>query len=93
MDDYLDYYHVVRDKKCKLFALTLTEYVQALLKFLPQRSMESWYEFCKNLITHFIHMKMQSTTMVVLCGVTQGNKETLHAYIDRFTKVVKALVG
>lgn len=31
--------------------------------------------------------------MVVLRGITQGKKENMHGYIDRFTKVVLAIDG
>ncbi|KAI5440599.1 hypothetical protein KIW84_010181 [Lathyrus oleraceus] len=42
---------------------------------------------------YFTTRKRKSTIMVALSGVTQGKKETLRAYFDRFTKVVVAIEG
>lgn len=47
----------------------------------------SWFDLCEAFKFHFFAKKIQPTTIVVLRRVTQGKKETLHSYINRFTKV------
>lgn len=42
-------------------------------------------------IAQFTARKWKPTTMVVLSGVNQNKKETLHEFIDSFTKVAIAL--
>lgn len=40
------------------------------------------------------HLQTRTTNHIGLSsGVTQGKKETLHAYIDHFTKVAIAIEG
>lgn len=81
MDNRLDYYHADRDVKCVFFALTLIEYAQVLFKSLSDEIIKSWFDLCEVFTVQFTTMKRQQTIVVVLSVVTQGEKETLCAYI------------
>lgn len=55
--DQLDYYHVNRDVKCKLFELTLIESILAWYKSLADRSIDLWYNFYESFIVPFTTRK------------------------------------
>lgn len=48
-------------------------------------SIYSWKDLSKDFTIQFTVWKWQPTKMVVLSGVIQRKKETLHEYIDHFT--------
>lgn len=66
VDDLLDYYHIDKAVKCKLFSLTLTKLAMAWYKSLSNGSIDSWSDLCEAFTTHFTIGKPQHTTIDML---------------------------
>lgn len=47
----------------------------------PYGSTNPWSEFCETFTSHFASRKRQPISTSVLSGVSQGNKDTMCAYI------------
>ncbi|GAU15394.1 hypothetical protein TSUD_04640 [Trifolium subterraneum] len=74
--------------KCIIFPTSLVKCPMAWYRSLPQGSITSWKDLCKQFTSHFTasrkHPKMEANLEVVV----QGKNESLRNYIERFNKEV-----
>ncbi|GAU18799.1 hypothetical protein TSUD_80880 [Trifolium subterraneum] len=70
----------------KSFPTTLVEGAMAWYRSLPQGSITSWKDLCKQFTSHFTASRKHPKTEANLEVVRQGPNETLRSYIERFNK-------
>ncbi|GAU39254.1 hypothetical protein TSUD_71930 [Trifolium subterraneum] len=70
----------------KIFPTTLVEGAMAWYRSLPQGSITSWKDLCKQFTSHFTASRKHPKTEANLEAVRQGPNETLRSYIERFNK-------
>lgn len=73
------------------YLLSLAESTRDLYNSLLDVSKDSCPEFCENFTAHFTTRKRLPISMTALSGITESKKETMLAYINRFTKVAIAV--
>ncbi|GAU46380.1 hypothetical protein TSUD_280790 [Trifolium subterraneum] len=86
IDVILNYQAVKGGIKCRIFPATLVEGVMAWYRSLPQGSITSWKDLCKQFTSHFTASRKHLKTEENLEDVRQGPDETLRPYIERFNK-------
>ncbi|GAU41698.1 hypothetical protein TSUD_94190 [Trifolium subterraneum] len=86
IDDILNYQAVRGGIKCRIFPTTLVEGAMTWYRSLPQGSITSWKDLCKQFISHFTASRKHPKTEANLEAVRQGPNETLRSYIERFNK-------
>ncbi|GAU32556.1 hypothetical protein TSUD_218140 [Trifolium subterraneum] len=86
IDIILNYQAVKGGIKCRIFPTTLVEGAMAWYKSLPQGSINSWKDLCKQFTSHFTASRKHPKTEANLEAVHQGPNETLRSYIERFNK-------
>ncbi|GAU10226.1 hypothetical protein TSUD_421500, partial [Trifolium subterraneum] len=86
IDAFLNYQAVKGGIKCRIFPTTLVEGATAWYKSLPQGSITSWKDLCKQFTSHFTASRKHPKTEANLEAVRQGPNETLRSYIERFNK-------
>ncbi|GAU21573.1 hypothetical protein TSUD_35360 [Trifolium subterraneum] len=86
IDVILNYQAVRGGIKCRIFPTTLVEGAMAWYKSLPQGSITSWKDLCKQFTSHFTASRKHPKTETNLEAVRQGPNETLRSYIERFNK-------
>ncbi|GAU10247.1 hypothetical protein TSUD_421560, partial [Trifolium subterraneum] len=86
IDVILNYQAVKGGIKCRIFPTTLVEGAMAWYKSLPQGSITSWKDLCKQFTSHFTASRKHPKTEANLEAVRQGPDETLISYIERFNK-------
>ncbi|GAU50050.1 hypothetical protein TSUD_408460 [Trifolium subterraneum] len=74
--------------KCRIFPTTLLEGAMAWYRRLPQGSIISWKDLCKQFTSHFTVSRKHPKTDANLEAIVQGSNETLRSYIKRFNKEV-----
>ncbi|GAU41925.1 hypothetical protein TSUD_25660 [Trifolium subterraneum] len=88
IDAILNYQAVRGGIKCRIFPTTLVECAMAWYRSLPQGSITSWKDLCKQFTSHFTASRKHPNTEANLEAVRQGPNETLRSYIERFNKEV-----
>ncbi|GAU34620.1 hypothetical protein TSUD_394110 [Trifolium subterraneum] len=88
IDAILNYQAVRGGIKCRIFPTTLVEGAMAWYRSLPQGSITSWNDLCKQFTSHFTASRKHPKTEANLESVRQGPNETLRSYIERFNKEV-----
>ncbi|GAU51015.1 hypothetical protein TSUD_411600 [Trifolium subterraneum] len=88
IDAILNYQAVKGGIKCRIFPTTLVEGAMAWYRSLPQGSITSWKDLCKQFTSHFTTSRKHPKTEANLEAVRQGPNETLRSYIKRFNKEV-----
>ncbi|GAU44076.1 hypothetical protein TSUD_368880 [Trifolium subterraneum] len=88
IDGILNYQAVKGGIKCRIFPTTLVEGAMAWYRSLPQGSITSWKDLCKQFASHFTASRKHPKTEANLEAVVQGPNETLRSYIERFNKEV-----
>ena len=78
--------HVSDALKCRVFPQTLGGQAQRWYNRLPPNSIASFKELSRAFIGQFISGKTHEKSLVLLMRIEQGKNESLHTYIDRFTK-------
>ncbi|GAU21179.1 hypothetical protein TSUD_10960 [Trifolium subterraneum] len=86
IDAILNYQAVKGGIKCRIFPTTLVEGAMAWYRSLPQGSITSWKDLCKQFTSHFTASRKHPKTEANLEAVRQGPNETLRSYIERFNK-------
>ncbi|GAU38519.1 hypothetical protein TSUD_148000 [Trifolium subterraneum] len=86
IDVILNYQVVKGGIKCRIFPTTLVQGAMAWYKSLPQGSITSWKDLCKQFTSHFTASRKHPKTEANLEVVRQGPDETLRSYIERFNK-------
>ncbi|GAU52019.1 hypothetical protein TSUD_418360, partial [Trifolium subterraneum] len=86
IDAILNYQAVRGGIKCRIFPTTLVEGAMAWYRSLPQGSITSWKDLCKQFTSHFTASRKHPKTEANLEAVRQGPNETLRSYIERFNK-------
>ncbi|GAU44610.1 hypothetical protein TSUD_241030 [Trifolium subterraneum] len=86
IDAIINYQAVKGGIKCRIFPITLVEGAMAWYRILPQRSITSWKDLCKQFTSHFTTSRKHPNTEANLEAVRQGPDETLKSYIERFNK-------
>ncbi|GAU47331.1 hypothetical protein TSUD_101190 [Trifolium subterraneum] len=86
IDAILNYQAVKGGIKCRIFPTTLVEVVMAWYRSLPQGSITSWKDLCKQFTSHFTASRKHPKTEANLEAVRQGPNETFRSYIERFNK-------
>ncbi|GAU22037.1 hypothetical protein TSUD_309410 [Trifolium subterraneum] len=82
----LNYQAVKGGIKCRIFPTTLVEGAMAWYRSLPQGSIASWKDLCKQFTSHFTASRKHPKMEANLEAVRQGPNETLRSYIERFNK-------
>ncbi|GAU10738.1 hypothetical protein TSUD_424770, partial [Trifolium subterraneum] len=82
----LNYQAVRGGIKCRIFPTTLVEGAMAWYRSLPQGSITSWKDLCKQFTSHFTASRKHPKTEANLEAVRQGPNKTLRSYIERFNK-------
>ncbi|GAU46466.1 hypothetical protein TSUD_402330 [Trifolium subterraneum] len=88
IDAILNYQAVKGGIKCRIFPTTLVEGAMAWYRSLPQGSITSWKDLCKQFTSHFTASRKHPKTEANVEAVCQGPNETLRSYIKRFNKEV-----
>ncbi|GAU51110.1 hypothetical protein TSUD_411870 [Trifolium subterraneum] len=86
IDVILNYQAVNGGIKCRIFPITLVEGAMAWYRSLPQGSITSWKDLCKQFTIHFTVSQKYPKTEANLEAVRQGPNKTLRSYIERFNK-------
>ncbi|GAU32517.1 hypothetical protein TSUD_317240 [Trifolium subterraneum] len=86
IDVILNYQAVRGGIKYRIFPTTLVEGAMAWYISLPQGSITSWKDLCKQFTSHFTASRKHPKTEANLEAVRQGPNETLRSYIERFNK-------
>ncbi|GAU34629.1 hypothetical protein TSUD_394200 [Trifolium subterraneum] len=86
IDAILNYQAVRGGIKCRIFPTTLVEGAMAWYRSLPQGSITSWKDLCKQFTSHFTASRKHPKTDANLEAIRQGPNETLRSYIERFNK-------
>ncbi|XP_057747109.1 uncharacterized protein LOC130966340 [Arachis stenosperma] len=72
--------------RCKAFQTTLTKTAIKWFDSLPPRSITSFDNLAKKFLARFSIQKNKAKHAPRLLGVKQGDRESLHSYMERFNK-------
>ncbi|GAU33714.1 hypothetical protein TSUD_148650 [Trifolium subterraneum] len=86
IDVILNYQAVKGGIKYRIFPTTLVEDAMTWYRSLPQGSITSCKDLCKQFTNHFTASRKHPKTEANLEAVHQGPDETLRSYIERFNK-------
>ncbi|GAU33272.1 hypothetical protein TSUD_279460 [Trifolium subterraneum] len=86
IDVIINYQAVKGGIKCRIFPTTLVEGAMTWYRSLPQGSITSWKDLCKQFTSHSTASRKHAKTEANLEALVQEPNETLRSYIGRFNK-------